>query len=122
VAADGAPVLQTRQARTVLGCVGIHAAGIQSLAKHQESLAVRAWIAGLDGKINIGGQRKIAARFLPDEVKAVHRRPEICARGGEGIDAVGWVEGRRSRRGHAAHIRLAFKNAERAGSRLRGLS
>ena len=120
VDAFGAAVLEGGESGTVLRDVGIGAIGIEGLADHQDGFAMRAVVAGLLGKIDVGGEGKIAGEFLPDEVEAIGSGPEIDARGGDGVGACGGRVSERAGRDNAAHIGLALKDAERTGGGLRG--
>src|SRR6266404_1330393 len=82
-------VLQRSQSRTVLRRVGVDAIGVESLAKHQERLAMRIWVAGFNREIDIGSERYIAGDLLPHKVEGINRRPQIRAGGSDGIGMYG---------------------------------
>src|SRR6266550_547711 len=64
-------VLKRGQSRTVLRRIGVDAVGVETLAKHQQRLAMWIGVAGLNREIDIGGKRYIAGDLLPHKVEGI---------------------------------------------------
>src|SRR5665213_1229756 len=75
VDAFGATVLQGGEPGAVLRGVCIGAISVEGLANHQNSLAMRAVVARLVWKVDVGSQRQIAGELLPDKVESVGGGP-----------------------------------------------
>ena len=108
-------VLECGHARAVLSRVGVDAVGVEGLSEHEDGFSMRTRIAGGIGKIHVGGEGNVARDFLPDKMESVGGRPEIRACCSDGVDLVLRVVGESSGGCHAAYVRLASKDTERAG-------
>jgi len=111
-------VLQRRHADTMDMDGNLLRPHIQALADHQHGLAMLGWRVAVGGgrKTDIGGENHIARHFLPKVVKSIDTGPDIGPRRRDGVIAAGKAGG--ARRGHAADVGMALKQAQLLGRRV----
>ena len=110
-------ILKGGKANTVQRHVGISRVGVEALANHQYSLAVR--ISPLFRKGNVGRQGNVAGDFLPGELKGVGGKPHVLAAAAHQVGAVLRIKLNRAGMQNRTHVGMVLKDARRG---LAGLS
>ncbi len=96
------------------GNVGIRGIGVESLANHHYSFAMR--ILACANKAQIGGNGNIAGNFLPNELESIRGKPHVLSAAGQGIALLGSVVVHGPGMENRAYVSVPFENTDWLGS------